>query len=83
MKINATLKKELRDKGKCVVVVLHDIAQAVRVANRLIMLADGESVWCGQSKDFAKSGAPEKHMDLSLHKITFDGEEISFVTKKR
>ncbi|HIU82078.1 MAG TPA: hypothetical protein IAB11_06275 [Candidatus Ornithoclostridium faecavium] len=42
-----------------------------------------ESVCCGQSEDFAKSGAPEKYMDLSLHKITVDGEEISFVTKKR
>lgn len=51
--------KELRDKGKCVVVVLHDIAQAVRVADRLILLADGESVYCGQSEDFAKSGALE------------------------
>ena len=59
MKIDATLKKELRDKGKCVVVVLHDIAQAVRVADRLILLADGESVYCGQSEDFAKSGALE------------------------
>ena len=75
--------KELMDKGKCVVVVLHDIAQAVRVADRLILLADGESVYCGQSEDFAKRGALEKYMDLSLHKITVDGEEISFVTKKR
>ena len=75
--------KELMDKGKCVVVELHDIAQAVRVADRLILLAAGESVYCGQSEDFAKSGAPEKYMDLSLHKITVDGEEISFVTKKR
>lgn len=74
--------KEFRDKGKCVVVELHDIAQAVRVADRLILLADGEKAFYGTPHKLFESRILEEQMKIIPHKTVYNGKDIFYFTKK-
>ncbi len=69
--------KTLREKGKCVVVVLHDIAHAMQIADNILMLDKGESVFYGTPDGIISSGALEKHMNLTPRKIC-DAENIIY-----
>ncbi|MFT4096088.1 MAG: ABC transporter ATP-binding protein [Rhodoblastus sp.] len=46
-----TLLRQVADAGKCVVVVLHDLALATRFCGRLIVLADGRKLLDGAPSD--------------------------------
>lgn len=57
------LLRRLRDQGRTVVVVLHDINQACRFADRLVAMRSGEVV---------AHGRPEEVLDAALMRSVFD-----------
>ena len=48
-----------RKKGITSVVVTHDIASALKIADRILLIRDGRAVLCAAPKDFVKSNLPE------------------------
>ena len=82
MKIDATLKKELRDKGKCVVVVLHDIAQAMQISDKILFLTSGEKAFYGTPHKLFESKILEEQIKIIPHKTVYNGKDIFYFTKK-
>lgn len=70
------LIKGLKHDGKCVVVVLHDIAQAMQISDNILFVADGQRAFYGTSYELLKSGTLEKYMHLSPRKV--DGEDVYY-----
>lgn len=74
--------KSLRQQGKCIVVVLHDISHAMQIADDILLISQGEKVFYGSPEDFIESGAPEKYMNLCPHKAEDGDKEVYYFTKK-
>lgn len=76
------LIKSLKAQGKCVIVVMHDVAQALTVADDILLVADGKNAFLGTPDGLLASGALEKHMNIIPRKA-FDesGKEMYFFTK--
>lgn len=58
-----------RRKGITSVVVTHDIASALKIADRILLLKDGRAVLCAAPKDFVKSDLPEVTEFVSAMKV--------------
>lgn len=67
----AGLAKRLRDGGKAVVAVLHDINAAFTNSDKIAVIDDGELVFFGTPTAAAKSGAVEKVFGVRLLESEF------------
>ena len=54
------LLRALRDEGRCVVVVMHDLAQALALADDVLLLHEGRPLYDGPSDGLIGSGAIER-----------------------
>jgi ABC-type transporter Mla maintaining outer membrane lipid asymmetry ATPase subunit MlaF len=67
------LIKELnRTRGITSVVVTHDLAAALKYADRIMLLENGKAVECSASKEFEKAENPSVRKFLAATK----GEEL-------
>lgn len=67
------LISSLRNKGKCVIAVLHDISQAMQIADKILLLDEGNNVFFGSPEELISSDVLEKYMNIVPHKIVIDG----------
>lgn len=74
------LIKSLKAQGKCVITVMHDVSQALSVADEILLVADGKNAFYGTADALLISGALEKHMNVTPRKATDDGKEIYYFT---
>ncbi len=66
--------RELADEGKAVVLVLHDISMALRIADQMVVLSHGEIVGQGTSEEVFQSGVLDAAFDLRIRRVqTEDG----------
>lgn len=63
------IARELADKGKAVVLVLHDLALALRGADKIAVLSEGELKGCDTPEGICKSGVLEQVFSIEVHKI--------------
>lgn len=75
------LIRSLRDKGKCIVVVLHDIAHAMQIADKIMLLDNGQNAFYGSPDELISSGALEKYMNIVPRRFTDGKESVYFFTK--
>lgn len=73
--------RSLKEKGKCIVLVLHDISQALQIADKIILLDEGNNVFCGTPDELIQSHALEEHMRLTPHKVEDNGNTVYYFTK--
>ncbi len=66
----------LKEKGKCIVVVLHDISQAMTIADKILLLDEGNQVFYGTPEQLANSQALQKYMNIVPHKTDLDGKTV-------
>ena len=59
----------MRDKGKCVIAVLHDLPLALRYCDRLFVMNEGRLCWSGTSDAFAASGLSEQIFGVQCHPV--------------
>ena len=52
--------RALRDEGRCVVVVMHDLAQALSLADDVLLLHEGQPLYDGPADGVVPSGAIER-----------------------
>lgn len=57
-----------RQQGKTVVLVLHDLAHALRYSDHIAVLNGGELVLCGTPDEVAASGALQRVFGVQLHR---------------
>ncbi len=68
-----TLCRELADEGRAVVLVLHDIAAALRYGDQILLMESGELRCAGTPEEMIASGELERVFGVSIHKTQFDG----------
>lgn len=69
--------RQLAKEGKAVVLVLHDLAQALKIADKVVVLKDGEILDQGNADEVCKNGSLEKAFGVRIEKIeTHKGEII-------
>ncbi len=64
--------KELAESGKTVLMVVHDIDQAMNVADKLVLLQDGRVVVQGTPEEVYKSRQLPSVFDVEIHRIKTD-----------
>ena len=57
----------VREKGKTAFLILHDLNDAVRMADRLVLLDAGGIAFDGTPAEFIAAGLPERHFGLLSH----------------
>ena len=77
------LIRSLKAQGKCVIVVMHDLAQATEIADNVLLVDDGKNAFFGTPEELLASGALEKHMNIIPRKaVDENGKELFFFSKK-
>ena len=66
--------RDLADRGKTVIMVVHDIAQALQTADRVVLMAEGKILLSGTPEEIAASGQIEQAFGVKLCRLrTEDG----------
>ena len=69
--------RRLANEGKAVVMVLHDLAQALEIADQVIVMKKGEIIARGSAEEVYECGSLEKAFGVKIEKIkTEKGESI-------
>ena len=63
------MARQLANEGKAVVMVLHDLSQALRTADHVIVMHEGEVVCQGTSDEVYDSGCLQKAFDVESERI--------------
>ena len=68
------IARELANQGKAVVMVLHDIAMALKTADKMVVLSSGEIKGSGTSAEVFESGVLDEVFGLKIKRVeTEDG----------
>lgn len=73
----------LRQRGKTVVMVLHDLPLAFAYSDFVAVLGGGRLVQFGESRAVFQSGVPGEVFGVRGEKVVVDGEEEFLFTRKR
>ena len=63
------MARQLADEGKAVVMVLHDLSQALRTADEVIVLYEGDIVQKGTPDEVFESGCLQKAFGVEIERI--------------
>lgn len=63
------MAKNLAREGKAVVMVLHDLSQALRMADQVIVLKDGKVLQKGTPDEVYESGALQKAFGIEIERV--------------
>lgn len=66
--------RALRDEGRCLVVVMHDLAQALALANDVLLLCGGQPLYDGPADGLTGSGAIERA--FGVRPVTREGVQF-------
>lgn len=66
------LISSLNRRGKTVVMVLHDLAHALRYSSQILLLNRGRAVLCAPPEELFLSGQLERVFGVSVHKVDGD-----------
>jgi ABC-2 type transport system ATP-binding protein len=69
---------DLAQRGRCVVFSTHNVAEAERYAQQVIVLADGELLFCGSPREFAQAAGSE----LNPADPGFEGAFVDFLRER-
>ena len=64
------------EAGHCVVIVLHDLNQAMRLADEVWLLKDGELVAQGEAKEVMTEALIQQVFNVSVRRIEDDGDHF-------
>jgi len=68
-----SLIKKLVGKGKTIVIVMHDISQALKIADELVIMQNRKIVATNSPKACIESGVIEKVFDCKIKTVELDG----------
>ena len=70
------LRQIVREEGKTALLVLHDVNDALRIADEILLLDGGSTAFHGSRDRFLSEGWPERRLGLTKHTVM--GDEIPF-----
>ena len=71
-------KNQLKEQGKTIIVVLHDLSQAIRLADRLVVMKDRSIVACGAPEESFASHILEDVFDTRIKRFSDKEGEYYF-----
>lgn len=69
-----SLLQSMRENGKCVIAVLHELSAAMRYCDELVVMQSGRICACGAPEIVASSGVLENVFHVRCRKLTIDGK---------
>ncbi len=72
------LCKMLAEKGKAVIMVLHDLASALKYADYIIVMRDGKNQGCGTPEEVFESGILNNAFNVEIKRINSNGQIIYY-----
>ena len=76
------LISRLRDRGRTVAAVLHDLPQALEWADYLVVMEEGRLAGAGTPEEIFRQGVLEKVFGLACRRIELDGRQRYFFTQQ-
>ena len=73
-----SLLSEQKTCGKTILLVLHDLAEAVAVADRILLLEDGTLSFDGTPSQFIREEVAQKHFSVRHYTAERDGKTMHF-----
>lgn len=70
--------RKLADSGKTVITVLHDLNQALRYAQEIVLMAEGEIRQCGLPEEILRSGSMEDVFCIHIHTLRDESGETYY-----
>ncbi|MBQ8496505.1 MAG: ABC transporter ATP-binding protein [Clostridia bacterium] len=70
---------ELKKQGKCILCILHDISLALRYADRIIIMKNGNIFADGSPEELCQNGMIEKAFDIRLQTYETNGEHTYII----
>lgn len=64
----------MRSEGKCVAVVLHDLALALKYCDQILLMSEGKPCFFGTPQETVASGSIEQIFGISCLKVKINGE---------
>lgn len=64
-----SLAQKLADEGKAVVMVLHDLSQALRIADEVVLLKDGKVLQSGTAEQVYEGGMLQKAFGVEIERV--------------
>jgi iron complex transport system ATP-binding protein len=71
--------RQARDRGRCVIAVLHDLPLALRYCDRVILLSGGQVRFAGKPAEAVASGALEAVFGVRCIPVPQGGEGAFFI----
>jgi len=68
-----SLIKRLKDEGKTIVLVLHDLNRALQIADTLLVMQDRKIVFCGTPKEGLSQRIIQKVFECEIDSVEVDG----------
>lgn len=66
--------RELAQNGKSVVLVLHDLPQALMIADQVVVLSEGRVVQTGSPEEIVASGKLEEIFGVRVHRVQIESD---------
>lgn len=63
------MARKLANQGKCVIMVLHDLSQALHIADEIIVMKDGQVIEVGTAKQVYQNGKIKEAFGVELEQI--------------
>jgi iron complex transport system ATP-binding protein len=71
---------KLREQGKTIVIVLHDISKALEISDKIVVMEKSKITFDGTVNECIESRTLERTFDATL-KILKDGDETYYIFK--
>jgi iron complex transport system ATP-binding protein len=68
----------LKKQGRTIILVLHDLGQALRVSDKIVVMKDLKIVMCGTPKECIESGVLEEVFETKIKVFRDDEGEYYF-----
>ena len=75
-----SIYKELRDAGKTIILVLHDLTQALQISDNIVLVNEQKIIASGKPEALIKSGIIEEVFNLKIKQ--FEDEEGKYIVVK-
>lgn len=62
--------KELKQKGKSIIIIMHDVNKALDIADKILFLNDGKNEFFGSKEELINAQVIEKGFNLTKYEIT-------------